>query len=275
MRKSINPKLTPFSFADRDKSSIWQIKALIGREFMTTPLMPKATAVWLIDNTVLTFEQIGDFCGLHALEIQGIADGEVAVGIVGLDPAGNGQLTTEELKRCETDGNARLHLSKSAVPIVRRPTKGARYTPVSKRQDRPDAIAWLLRNHSELTDSQVQKLLGTTKDTISKIRDRAHWNIQNIKPRDPVSLGICSQAELTNAVEIADAREQKRLEREARNNKQEAVAEEPSAETAAIPEEPIDAVPAAEAPAEVSDAEPAAETVFANFGEKQSDTPAT
>jgi hypothetical protein len=242
--------------------------------------MPKATAVWLIDNTVLTFEQIGDFCGLHALEIQGIADGEVAVGIVGLDPVGNGQLTSEELKRCETDNTARLHLSKSAVPIIRRPTKGARYTPVSKRQDRPDAIAWLLRNHPELTDSQVQKLLGTTKDTITKIRDRAHWNIQNIKPRDPVSLGICSQTELTNAVEIAEAREIKRREREAKNNPKAAVTDEPSADTPEIVDAPLAAEPAEDAatedaPVEVSQAEPEADSVFAGFGEKQSATTAS
>jgi len=240
---------------------------------MTTPLMPKATAVWLIDNTVLTFEQIGDFCGLHALEIQGIADGEVAIGIVGLDPVGNNQLTAEELKRCETDNSARLHLSKSAVPIIRRPTKGARYTPVSKRQDRPDAIAWLLRNHPELTDSQVQKLLGTTKDTITKIRDRAHWNIQNIKPRDPVSLGICSQTDLTNAVEIAEVRENKRREREAKANAKAGIVEQPPVDTTEIAEAPLAAEPVEEEP--VAAAEPEAESVFAGFGEKQSDTPAS
>ncbi len=183
---------------------------------MATPLMPKATAVWLVDNTSLTFEQIAEFCGLHALEVKGIADEEVAIGIVGLDPTANGQLTQAEIDRCSADPQARLQILEMLVPLRRRPAKGARYTPVSKRQDRPDAISWLLRNHPELSDAQVQKLLGTTKTTINAVRDRTHWNMTNIKPQDPVSFGICSQTELTEAVETALERDRKRAEREAK-----------------------------------------------------------
>ena len=180
---------------------------------MSAPLMPKATAVWLVDNTALTFEQIAAFCGLHALEVKGIADQEVAIGIVGLDPVANGQLSKGEIERCSSDPKARLTLIESPVPLRRRSTKGARYTPVSKRQDRPDAISWLLRNHPELSDGQVQKLLGTTKTTINAIRERTHWNMTNIKPQDPVSLGICSQMELQEAVTLAQERERKRIAR--------------------------------------------------------------
>ena len=206
---------------------------------MATPLMPKATAVWLVDNTSLTFEQIADFCGLHTLEVKGIDDEEVAVGIVGLDPIGNGQLTQDEIDRCSADPQSRLQILDMPVPLHRRPAKGARYTPVSKRQDRPDAISWLLRNHAELTDAQVQKLLGTTKTTINAVRERTHWNMTNIKPQDPVSLGICSQTELTEAVEAALESERKRAEREARQ------AAKPEAEKAAAadPGEVADPVP--------------------------------
>ncbi|WP_416900027.1 MAG: DUF1013 domain-containing protein [Minwuia sp.] len=177
---------------------------------MALPLMPKATAVWLVDNTTLSFRQIADFCGLHPLEVQGIADGEVAQNIVGLDPIANSQLTREEIERCEKDTAANLELRESRS-MPSRTTKGARYTPVSKRQDRPAAIAWILRHHPELTDAQVQRLLGTTKDTINKIRERTHWNIQNIKPTDPVSLGICTQTELAAAVEKAAERRRKAI----------------------------------------------------------------
>jgi len=158
---------------------------------MSRPLMPKATAVWLVDNTALTFDQIADFCGLHALEIKGIADGDVAQGIKGLDPVAAGQLTRAEIERCQKDSSARLKLSESQhdLPEVK-PRKGPRYTPVSRRQDRPDAIAWLLRHHPELTDAQVTKLVGTTKPTIQSIRDRSHWNSPNIKPVDPVTLSL-------------------------------------------------------------------------------------
>ena len=166
---------------------------------MNAPLRPKATAVWLIENTTLTFDQVADFCGMHALEVQGIADGEVAIGIVGLDPVANNQLTREEILRCEGDASARLKAAASAMPMPRGRTKGARYTPVSKRQDRPDAIAWILRNTPELSDAQVTRLLGTTKATIASVRGRTHWNSPNIKPRSPVSLGLCTQEELDGA----------------------------------------------------------------------------
>ncbi len=173
---------------------------------MSQPLMPKATAVWLVDNTALTFEQIAAFCGLHILEVSGIADGEVAVGIKGLDPVSAGQLSRDEIERCEADPTARLALRESTHPLPQKRSKGARYTPVSRRQDRPDAIAWLLRNHPELSDAQISKLVGTTKPTIQAIRDRTHWNQANIMPVDPVSLGLCSQIDLDAQVRKADAR---------------------------------------------------------------------
>jgi hypothetical protein len=172
---------------------------------MTLPLMPKATAVWLIEKTALTFTQIADFCGMHPLEVQAIADGEVAQGIVGYDPVANGQLAQSEITRCEADPNARLKLAPSALPVPKR-GKGARYTPVAKRNDRPDGIAYLLRNYPQLSEAQVAKLLGTTKDTIQKVRDRTHWNSANIKPRDPVILGLCSQTDLNAMVAQANER---------------------------------------------------------------------
>ena len=202
---------------------------------MATPLMPKATAVWLVENTSLTFRQIADFCDLHELEVKGIADEEVAIGIVGLDPVANGQLTKEEIERCTKDSTASLQILETPVPLLRRPAKGARYTPVSKRQDRPDAISWLLRNHPELSDAQVQKLLGTTKATINAVRDRTHWNMPNIKPQDPVSLGICSQTELTQAVEKALEREERRAKKEEKEAAKRA-AEKAEAMAEAIPE---------------------------------------
>ena len=172
---------------------------------MTLPLMPKATAVWLIDKTALTFEQIADFCGMHPLEIQAIADGEVAQGIVGYDPVANSQVTAEEIRRCEADPAGRLKLLTTSLPGPKK-QRGARYTPVAKRNDRPDAIAFLLRNFPQLTEAQVGKLLGTTKDTIQKVRERTHWNSANIKPRDPVILGLCSQTDLNAAVTQANDR---------------------------------------------------------------------
>lgn len=172
---------------------------------MALPLMPKATAVWLVENTALSFEQIADFCGMHSLEVQAIADGEVAIGIVGLDPVANGQLTREEIERCEKNEDALLRLLTSAE-LTPQKTKGARYTPVSKRQDKPDAIAWLLKHHPEMSDGQVCKLIGTTKDTIAKVRDKSHWNVANIKPRNPVTLGMCTEADLEKAVIIARPR---------------------------------------------------------------------
>jgi uncharacterized protein len=172
---------------------------------MTLPLMPKATAVWLIEKTALTFTQIADFCGMHPLEVQAIADGEVAQGIVGYDPVANSQLTMNEIHRCEADTNARLRLLPSNNPLPKR-SRGARYTPVAKRNDRPDAIAFLLRTFPQLSEAQVGKLLGTTKDTIQKVRERSHWNSANIKPRDPVILGLCSQTDLNAAVMQANER---------------------------------------------------------------------
>jgi len=173
---------------------------------MAQPLMPKATAVWLVDNTKLTFPQIADFCGLHELEVQAIADGEVAVGMQGLDPVAAGQVTKEEIQRCEGDPEARLVISEPSVPMPKARQKGARYTPISKRQDRPDAIAWLLRNYPELSDAQISRLIGTTKPTINSVRDRSHRNAPNIKPQSPVYLGLCSAADLEKMVAIARSR---------------------------------------------------------------------
>ena len=172
---------------------------------MTLPLMPKATAVWLIEKTALTFEQIAEFCGMHPLEVQAIADGEVAQGIVGYDPVANGQLTQDEIRRCEGDTTQHLRLSTTANPVPKR-SRGARYTPVAKRNDRPDGIAFLLRNYPQLSEAQVVKLLGTTKETIQKVRDRAHWNSANIKARDPVILGLCSQTDLNDSIAAANDR---------------------------------------------------------------------
>lgn len=172
------------------------------------PLLPKATAVWLVDNTALTFPQIADFTGMHELEIAGIADGEVAIGIKGLDPVARGQLTKEEIARCEADPKARLKLlKKTLAPEQKR--KAPRYTPLSKRQDRPAAIAWLVRYHPELADSQIAKLVGTTKPTILSVREKSHWNMPNIRPVDPVALGLCKQVELDAAVKRATARKAK------------------------------------------------------------------
>lgn len=173
---------------------------------MATPnnlLMPKATAVWLVENTALSFEQIAEFCQLHMLEIKAIADGEVNIGMVGLNPVLGNQITKEEIERCEKDPSARLQMKKVELPHIAVRSKGPRYTPVTKRGDKPDAIAWILKNHPELSDGQIVRLIGTTKSTIEKIRDRAHWNIAQIKPRDPVFLGLCKQGDLNAAVEKA------------------------------------------------------------------------
>ena len=164
---------------------------------MATLLMPKATAVWLVENTALTFDQIADFCRLHPLEVKGIADGEVAAGIKGYDPLVAGQLLREELERGIKDPEYRMHVAepKVRVPEMKR-TKGPRYTPVSKRQDRPNAILWLLRNHPELKDAQLMRLVGTTKTTIASVKEKTHWNANNLAPMDPVMLGLCSQLDL-------------------------------------------------------------------------------
>jgi hypothetical protein len=156
--------------------------------------MPHATASWLVDNTSLTFEQIAEFCGLHILEVQAIADDTAATKLTGRDPIRAGELTQEEIERGQTDPEYRLHMHKE--PDQTRRTKGPRYTPVSKRQDKPDGIAWIIRNHPEISDGAIGKLIGTTRTTIAAIRDRSHWNIANIQPKDPVTLGLCSQREL-------------------------------------------------------------------------------
>lgn len=168
-----------------------------------SPLMPKATAVWLIENTALSFDQIAEFCQLHPLEVKGIADGEVNIGMVGLNPIMQEQLTKEEIARCEKDPAARLALKKVDLPEIALRSKGPRYTPVTKRSEKPDGIAFLVKNHPELSDGQIVRLIGTTKSTIAKIRDRSHWNIANIKPRDPVILGLCKQGDLNSAIEKA------------------------------------------------------------------------
>lgn len=219
---------------------------------MTQPLMPMATAVWLVDNTVLTFTQIAAFCELHELEVQGIADGTVGMHIVGQDPTTSGQLTQAELDRCQADPSARLVISEYDVKAVPR-TKGPRYTPVSKRQDKPDAIAWLVRNHPELSDLQVSRLVGTTKPTISAIRDRSHWNISNIRPQDPVGLGLCKQLELDEAVQVAAAKREKaaaKAEAEAeakRPSKVKAAKEAAKAKPATVIDVAEEAAPEAEA----------------------------
>jgi hypothetical protein len=178
------------------------------------PLMPKATAVWLVENTSLTFEQIADFCGLHPLEVKGIADEDVAKGIKGQDPVSSGQLTRDQIEAAEKNPKARLKMAppKHKIPPVKQ-KKAPRYTPVSKRQDKPDAVYWVLRNHPEFADADIIKLVGTTKSTIQKIRDRSHWNIANIKAVDPVTLGLCSQLELDLAVERASQRRDRATKR--------------------------------------------------------------
>lgn len=173
------------------------------------PLMPLATAVWLIENTSLSFEQIADFCRLHPLQVKGIADGDVAAGVRGINPITNNQLTREELDKAQADADYRMKLAKSKTIVAEKPRKGPRYTPVSKRQNRPDAILWMVRNHPEVSDAQIAKLLGTTKSTIQSVRDRTHWNAQNITPQDPVGLGLCSQIDLDNIVRKAAAKKAK------------------------------------------------------------------
>ncbi|ATP12909.1 hypothetical protein BHOIPH791_09150 [Bartonella henselae] len=162
----------------------------------TQLLMPKATAVWLVDNTALTFDQIAEFCKLHVLEVKAIADGEAAYGIKGLDPISSGQLTRSEIARVEADKNARLKISQSKVHIPEKKRKGARYIPLSRRQDRPNGILWLVTNHPELKDAQIARLIGTTKGTIEQIRNRTHWNSANLVALDPVGLGLCLQIDL-------------------------------------------------------------------------------
>ena len=253
-----------------------------------TPLMPKATAVWLVDNTSLTFEQIAEFCGLHVLEVKGIADGDVAHGIKGMDPISSGQLSREEIAAAEEDPSHRLKLSEPKVEVPEVKTKrGPRYTPVSRRQDRPNAILWLLRNHPELKDSQIMRLVGTTKPTIVAIRERSHWNSPNLQAQDPVTLGLCSQIDLDAEVKKAAVR----LERE---RKEAGIVEQPKAGTLLPAEEALAAAaprpePEAERPMatalaqearaamaapEEEEVEPDVDSVFAKLKElKRTDAP--
>lgn len=215
---------------------------------MTQPLMPKATAVWLVDNTSLTFDQIAEFCSLHPLEVKGIADGDVALGIKGLDPVAGGQLSREEIEKAQADPAARLKMlkSKHVIPPAP-PRKGPKYTPLSRRQDRPDAIAWLVRNHPELSDTQVSKLVGTTKPTIESVRNRSHWNSSNIKPVDPVTLGLCTQMELDAAVQKGAARAEREAKKRAVGDK--AGTLKPAKETVGVPEGDVAAPMSTIAPA--------------------------
>jgi hypothetical protein len=169
----------------------------------TTLLMPKATAVWLVDNTSLSFDQIAAFAGLHPLEVQAVADGDVAGGIMGVNPIQNGQLTREEIEKAEADPAYRMKVSDPKVHVAAAKRKGPRYTPISRRNERPNAIRWLLRNHPELKDAQIMRLVGTTKSTIDSVRDNTHWNSSNIQPMDPVTLGLCSQIDLDLEVKRA------------------------------------------------------------------------
>lgn len=173
---------------------------------MNLPLMPRATAVWLVENTTLTFGQIAEFCGMHPLEVQGIADGDVAVGIIGQDPVAKGLISEELLEEAQKDASVKLVLNRDFDQyITTKKKQKSRYTPVARRQDKPDAIAWFIKNHPEITDAQISKLIGTTKNTITSIRERAHWNISNIKPRDPVLLGLCTQTALHATIDKAKA----------------------------------------------------------------------
>jgi hypothetical protein len=215
------------------------------------PLMPKATAVWLVDNTGLSFEQIADFCGLHPLEVKGIADEDVAKGIKGQDPVATGQLTREQIAEAEKDPKKRLKMAapKHKMPSVRQ-KRAPRYTPVSKRQDKPDAVYWIIRNHPEFADSDIIKLIGTTKATIAKIRERSHWNAANIKAVDPVTLGLCSQLELDLAVSRVNAKRERAEKRAARKGRAlKSIAEttgEPLVEGPARAEEPSEGEPASD-----------------------------
>ncbi|MEM8978014.1 MAG: cell cycle transcriptional regulator TrcR [Pseudomonadota bacterium] len=176
---------------------------------MSKPIMAKATAVWLVDNTTISFKQIADFCGLHELEVQGIADGDVATGVKGFDPVANNQLDAEEIQKAENNPLHKLKLKFYAAAQGEEKRRGPRYTPLSKRQDRPASILWLVKFHPELSDGQISKLVGTTKPTIQAIRERTHWNISNIQPIDPVALGLCKQSELDAAVQKAAAKKAK------------------------------------------------------------------
>ena len=221
------------------------------------PLMPLATAVWLIDNTSLTFDQIADFCGLHVLQVKGIADGDVAAGVRGIDPITNNQLERDEIEKAQDDDSYRMRLSRPKTLVAEKTRKGPRYTPVSKRQSRPDAIAWMVRNHPEVSDAQIGKLLGTTKTTIQAVRDRSHWNSPNITPQDPVGLGLCSQTDLDAVVRKAAAKAAK-------------MAPPVTADTSDTLKSTEESLAPAETqednPAETDDGEIDIEKVFANLG---------
>jgi hypothetical protein len=225
---------------------------------MAQPLMPKATAVWLVDNTTLTFEQIATFCDLHILEVTAIADDEVATGIVGRDPTTAGQITQEEIDRCCADPSAVIVMKKQRE-LPPRKFRQTRYTPLAKRQDKPDAISWMVRNHSEVNDAQIGKLLGTTKNTIRSIRENTHWNSPNIRPRDPVMLGLCTQVNLNETVARAEQKAkraaQKKKPAEAKAQPVEAAVEKAAPVEAAVEETPpvetaVEEIPPAEAAVE-------------------------
>lgn len=219
---------------------------------MSEVLMPKATAVWLLDNTTLTFNQVAKFCGLHHLEVKGIADGDVAENMRGVDPIAGGSLSRDEIRRGEADGDHELQLEASKIAHIPQPKrKGSRYTPVIRRADKPDAIAWFIRNHPEVTDANISKLIGTTKSTINNVRDKSHWNTAQIRPVDPVTLGLCSQIELDEV--IAKAAD-KRRKMEAANLIQN---EGPSLQP--IVEAPTEPEPSHSGPA------PSADDIFKNF----------
>ena len=222
------------------------------------PLMPHATASWLVDNSSLTFEQIAEFCGLHILEVQAIADDTAATKLTGRDPLRAGELTQEEIERGQADPEYRLKMQKEPDKVTR--TKGPRYTPVSKRQDKPDGIAWIIRNHPEVTDGQISKLIGTPRTTIAAIRDRTHWNIANIQPKDPVTLGLCSQRELDAVVAKAAKAAGAEVQRDSRiDQDREALIEELRAEREAHVRLAEAAHAAEAADSEAAPAEPAAD----------------
>ncbi|WP_397542551.1 DUF1013 domain-containing protein [Roseovarius salis] len=205
---------------------------------MAKPLMAKATAVWLVDNTTISFKQIADFVGLHELEIQGIADGDVAAGVKGFDPVANNQLTQEEIDKAEKDPLHKLQLKHNPAAVGEEKRRGPRYTPLSKRQDRPNAILWLVKFHPELADAQIAKLVGTTKPTIQSIRERTHWNIANMQPIDPVALGLCKQTELDEAVQKAAAKKAKEGEAMGDDERRKLLSTEQSLEAEAEPKMP-------------------------------------
>lgn len=242
---------------------------------MPSLLMPKATAVWLVDNTTLTFDQIAKLCQLHSLEIQAIADGEVSSGIIGLDPISNGQLTREEIVRCEGDPTAEVELIKPYIPVPEAKPKGARYTPISKRNDKPDAIAWLLKNQEDLSDAQIGRLVGTTKPTINAVRDRTHWNSSNLRPRHPVELGLCTRTDIDAEIAKTRKRKAKKTKKSAAAQARPA-AEAPGAET--LDSQPpatedVTAVPAESEPPAPTHEEPAREEPAPEDVSSPSETP--